>query len=487
MSQGRLIPVPNLDDRDWRMIRDAIVARIPERCPEWTDFNPSDPGITLIEVVSLAMEEILFRLNRVLPKHIREYLNMIGVTLTPASAAKMDVVFTLSAPQTFDITIGKGFEVSTAGSSSEAPLVFTTDEDLVIPAGDLSGEVSVTNSAQISEEILGSSDGSIDQRFYVSNVPVIDLTLLVDEGEGFQVWQEVDDFTLSGSDDRHYVLNRGTGEVLFGDGRNGKAPSSGTNNIKAAPYRYGGGSRGNIGANTIKQLRSSHAYIDSVTNPEPATGGGDEETIEEAVERGPREQLRTRNRAVNAEDFETLTLEASTGIARAKTLPLYDPANPTVETPGVVSVIAMPEGGGTLSQAMRDAIRAYLDERRLVTTRIFVLDPDYVEVTVEATVVKLPGINASDLKDKAERTLAEFLNPEYGGDAALAASYVEGLSEKRGPGWEFGRSVYLSELYELLERINGVDHVEAISLPAGTIILEKTQLPISGAHVVTVV
>ena len=51
MSRGRLIPVPNLDDRNWQMIRDSIVSHIPERCPEWTDFNPSDPGITLIEVV----------------------------------------------------------------------------------------------------------------------------------------------------------------------------------------------------------------------------------------------------------------------------------------------------------------------------------------------------------------------------------------------------------------------------------------------------
>ncbi len=487
MVAGRLVPVPNLDDRDWRMIRDAMVSEVPVKCPEWTDLNPSDPGVTLIEVFSVGMEELLFRLNRVLPKHVREYLNMIGVTLTPASAAKATAAFTLSAAQTFDVVIGKGFEISTAGTSSEPPIVFTTDEDLTIPAGEVSGDVAVTNSAQVNEEVLGSSDGTRDQRFYLANVPVIDLTLFVDEGEGFQAWTEVEDFTLFDEEDRHFVLNRGTGEILFGDGVHGKVPASGTNNVKAAPYRFGGGSGGNVGAGTINQLRSSHAYVDSVTNPEPAVGGGDEETIDEAVERGPREQLRTRNRAVTAEDFQTLTLEASTGIARAKTLPLYDPGDPLVETPGVVSVIAMPEGGGTLSTALRDAIRAYLDERRLVTTRIFVVDPDYVTVTVEATVARTPDANATELEDKAEATLAEFLDPGHGGDAALAAAYVEGVSEDRGPGWEFGRAVYLSELFELLERVNGVDHVEAITLPAGTVILERTQLPVSGAHSVTVV
>ncbi|MDI6792596.1 MAG: hypothetical protein QME81_06990 [bacterium] len=105
-----------------------------------------------------------------------------------------------------------------------------------------------------------------------------------------------------------------------------------------------------MGAYTIDQLRSSHAYIDSCHNKEAAKGGGDEETVEQAIERGPTEQLKTRNRAVTAEDFETLALESSTGIARAKALPLFDPANPDGETPGVVSVIVVPEGGGTMSE-----------------------------------------------------------------------------------------------------------------------------------------
>jgi hypothetical protein len=491
-ARGRLIPVPNLDDRDWQAIRDAMVVRIPELCPEWTDLNPSDPGVTLIEVFAVALEELLFRLNRVLPKHMREYLNMIGVTLTPASAAKTEVVFTLSEPQSFDIVIKRGFEVSTAGSSGLAPVVFTTDEDLVIPAGEPSGSVSVSNASEIAEEALGSSDGSRDQRFYLANVPILDVTLLVDEGSGFEVWTETDDFSDSGPDDRHYVLNRGTGEALFGDGLHGKVPGAGANNVKVSPYRYGGGTRGNVGAGTITQLRSSHVYIDSVTNPEAAVGGGDEETVEDAIARGPTEQLKTRNRAVAAEDFETLTLESSTGLARAKTLPLYDPAHPEEETPGVVSVIAMPKGGGPLSQALRDAIRAHLDERRLVTTRIYVIDPDYVSVDVEAMVSKTAEAEPEELAAKVEATLVEFLHPEYGGDPERAAAYVEAVRSgtpagERGPGWPFGRSVYLSELYELIERVRGVDHVEGIAAPAGPVPLEPNQLPVSGSHAIAVV
>lgn len=627
-TKGRLIPVPNLDDRDWREVKDSLIREIPRRCPEWTDWNVSDPGITLIELFSLGIEELIYRLNQVLPKHMREYLNMIGVTLTPPSVAKAVEFFKLSAPQTFDVYLRKGFEVATAGSG-EDQVIFTTDRDLTIhaaqlykcfgyqdgvyadfttsvgdaaesfnplskplavgdalylayqednyferlivsvetpgtgdiagaweyyralgdgayewaelevrdatesfsksgevaftippdwepgkvnevkatwlrfrvtsaPAGagfavirqlridEVFGRVPVSNAAQIDEEVLGSSSGNPDQRFYLSNVPVLDMKLLVDEGQGFNEWQEVEDFTLSMPTDKHYALNRGTGEVLFGDGIRGKVPASGKDNVKAAPYRYGGGSRGNVGAYTIDQLRSSHVYIDSCVNKEAAKGGGDEETVEQAIERGPTEQLKTRNRAVTNEDFETLTLESSTGIARAKTLPLFDPARPEVEAPGVVSIIAMPRGSGSLSTALRDAIREYLDTRRLVTAQLHVIDPEYIAVDVRAAVSKTGEASTSLLEDKVKEVISEFLDPEYGGDAQKAVDYVERVSIERGSGWEFGRDIYLSELYELMERIPGVDHVESITEPAANLAIKKDQLPLVGTVSVTV-
>ncbi|MFH1421186.1 MAG: hypothetical protein ABIH42_00490 [Planctomycetota bacterium] len=110
--KGRLIPVPNLDDRDWRAVRDEMVAAIPGRTPEWTDHNLSDPGITLIEAFALQIEQLIVRLNQVLPKHMREYLNMIGVTLTPPSAAKVNCFFRTTVKPTFDITVLKRFAVA---------------------------------------------------------------------------------------------------------------------------------------------------------------------------------------------------------------------------------------------------------------------------------------------------------------------------------------------------------------------------------------
>jgi predicted phage baseplate assembly protein len=329
----------------------------------------------------------------------------------------------------------------------------------------------------VPEEILGSSDGSIDQYYFLSKVPVLDITLVVDEGTGFREWKEVDDFSASEPEDRHYMINRGTGEVLFGDGRNGKVPAKGTNNIQAKPFRYGGGVKGNVGTGTIIKLRETHPFIAAAINKEPASGGGDEETIEEAIRRGPAEVLRTRNRAVTAEDFETLTLQSSTGIARAKTLPLFDPAEPDVPKPGLVSVIVLPKGGAPLSLALRDQIHEYLDARRLVTTQIFIVEAEFIPVDISVTVVKTPEANAVELEATVRDVIREFYDCEYGGDPALAVAYLAGLSDERGPGWSFGRDVYRSELFELLERVSGVDHVEEITVPASTVEIKEYQLP----------
>jgi hypothetical protein len=616
--KGRLIPVPNLDDRDWRAIKDEIVRAIPVRTPEWTDHNLSDPGITLAEAFALQIEQLIVRLNQVLPKHMREYLNMIGVTLTPPSSAKALCFFRTTAKPSFDITVLKGFEVSTSGAGGEKPVVFSTDKDLVIHAAKLKkfiadqggtfvdftndardpatvfsplpavtagdaiylaydednyfekmivdvaapaagatgvwefyearpdgtgswepldvddgtlgftksgtvefevparwdattvagvratwfryritavdlgsvfaslrkldidqilGRVSCSNAVTVPEEILGSSTGSPDQRYFLSKVPVLDLTVVVDEGAGFQDWTEVDDFSASGPADRHYQVNRGTGEILFGDGRHGKIPAKGTGNVRARPYRFGGGIKGNVGAGTIIQLRQTHPFIASVTNKEPASGGGNEETIQEAMARGPAEVLRTRNRAVVAEDFETLTLESSTGIARAKTLPLFDPADPGTPKPGLVSVIVLPKGGAPLSLALRNQVREYLDERRLVTTQIFVVETEFVPVDFTVTVVKTPEANPVELEAAIRAVIQEYYDPEFGGDPARAVAYVAGNSTERGIGWEFGRDVFRSEIFELLERMGGVDHVESIAVPAATVPIEEFQLP----------
>src|SRR5690606_12417829 len=93
------LPVPNLDDIQFqRDLVDDARLRIIRYCPEWTVYNLSDPGITLIELFAWMTELMVYRLNKVPDKNYVKFLEMVGVELMPAAAAEAELTFRLSAP-----------------------------------------------------------------------------------------------------------------------------------------------------------------------------------------------------------------------------------------------------------------------------------------------------------------------------------------------------------------------------------------------------
>ena len=99
------LPVPNLDDRTFQDLVSEARSRIPHHCPEWTDHNLSDPGITLIELFSWMTEVLLYRVNKVPDKNYVTFLDLIGIKLAPATPAIVDMTFRLSAPQPTPVVI----------------------------------------------------------------------------------------------------------------------------------------------------------------------------------------------------------------------------------------------------------------------------------------------------------------------------------------------------------------------------------------------
>src|SRR5687768_14755150 len=90
------LPSPNLDDRSFQSLVDDSKRMIGLRCPEWTDHNVSDPGVTLIELFAYMSETMLYRLNQVPEKNHIRFLDILGVRLQPAEAAATDLRFMLS-------------------------------------------------------------------------------------------------------------------------------------------------------------------------------------------------------------------------------------------------------------------------------------------------------------------------------------------------------------------------------------------------------
>ena len=72
------LQLPNLDDRNYDDLMAEALARIPTYSPEWTNHNPSDPGITLIELFAYLTDLLLYRSNRITDDNTRKFLKLLN-------------------------------------------------------------------------------------------------------------------------------------------------------------------------------------------------------------------------------------------------------------------------------------------------------------------------------------------------------------------------------------------------------------------------
>ena len=127
------LTAPVLDDRRYAdIVRDAK-SLIPRYTPEWTDHNPSDPGITLIELYAWMTDMLLYRVNQVPERNYVKFLQLLGVERCPAAPARAELTFTLARPDLDHVIVPSGTRVAVSGGGAAggAPIVFETDEALI--------------------------------------------------------------------------------------------------------------------------------------------------------------------------------------------------------------------------------------------------------------------------------------------------------------------------------------------------------------------
>jgi predicted phage baseplate assembly protein len=128
------LPTPDLDDRRFQDLVNDAKRMVMRRCPEWTDHNVSDPGVTLIETFAFMTDQLLFRLNRVPDRLYLKFLDLIGLQLVPPVPAEAPLTFWLSAPATAPLTIAAGTQAGTPRTETAESVTFATVEDLeVVP------------------------------------------------------------------------------------------------------------------------------------------------------------------------------------------------------------------------------------------------------------------------------------------------------------------------------------------------------------------
>jgi hypothetical protein len=440
--------------------KDAILAdarrAIPLYTPEWTDTNASDLGIVLLTNLAQHLDVLHYYVDKrsadlywttaFTRAAVVRLGRLIDFALRSIVPASVDVTFSLAQTLSEAVTIPLGTKIQTVASQDQTPVVFETTAAVVIPALSLNGTVAAIEGESDSED-LGVSSGQAFQSFAVTTTVVVEdsLSVLVDEGSGEVQWTLVTSFISSLPTDLHYRIERDENEavtVFFGDGFQGKIPVA-TAPIRAAFRKIQGdrgGVFGNVGANTIRIVQdvifvNGRRVTVLVTNVAQASGGEDRQSIEEAKRLGPA-SLRALNRAVTVEDYKTL-VEQFGGVAKARVTQGLgtDPCCACA-----LDIYVAPTGGGNASTLLKNDILAFLEDKKMVGTCLEIKDPNYVAVELGGSIFISPQVNQTIVEEEIAEALAGFFSL----DGAFA---------------DFGRDMYVGNLFAALEQVNGVDHV----------------------------
>jgi hypothetical protein len=293
-------------------------------------------------------------------------------------------------------------------------------------------------------------------------------------------WRRVPNFLGSGPRSRHYALDPLLGVLELGDGKlQGMLPPVAKDNLVIRNYRTGGGEAAARVALplAVKELKSSLPYVEKVFNVEAATGGSNPWDLRKIFEFGP-QLLKNKGRAVSAEDFEWMVLQQFSQVARAKCLSTRAPGpGGLVMKPGAVTLVVVPRSSTREprpSSALLKQIADFLADQCLgsIVAEVHALGPGFYPIAVDARVrAREPG-ESSEVERRAVRALEDFFHPLTGGE--------------QGTGWPFGRDVQVSEVFAVLQRVEGVDYVESVSLSRGKggEPIGKNDLLSSGSHAI---
>lgn len=384
-----ITPTPNIDytNKDYESFRAFMIEQLGIKMPEYTDRSQTDAGIVILELLAKGLDILSFHqdvqaneaylITEEQRANALKWCYILDYTPRSSIPSRVKQVFVLASAQASSTHIPKGTRIKTAETSTEYSVTFETEESLEIPAGMLGDEtdeqgnylysVTAIQGLTIEDEILGSSNGTEDQRFTLGYTPVItsSIAVLVNEGTGFEPWVKVDTFLDSTPLDKHYKVEMTDNDeavIIFGNNITGKIPAVYSNGI-IATYRIGGGSQGNVGANKITLLDTNVAKVVSTFNPDvPFEQGFDKETLAEIKTNAPN-SYRNKWACLTTEDYAVRVKELFPQIALSSS----ERSSLDIDT---VNVYLLLQNNAELSDELREKIEQMYENRELVGTTV---------------------------------------------------------------------------------------------------------------------
>lgn len=467
----------------------------------FNDFVASNGVIMFLELVSaigntLAQREDILNEESFLPtsrsiESVSEHLTLISQSIQRATPAVTDVECSVGAPSSTEVRVPAATSFSLTGPDNNALFyeIFRSPSDFVsdisIPPGKR-GVIAFGVEGRFGTPVVISSPGGPRQFIDIGEPNVIDepIFVTVQSGDEVRTWRRVSTIEKAASDDEVFQVIH-TGEItriLFGDDINGKAPLAGE--TVTVRFRLGGGTRGRIGSGIINQARPfipelplRAAVQVTFRNIGPSRGGENQEEVDDAKKRAPRE-FGAHENVVSGEDYGVISstfshptfgsvlkavsalrsgidadpvevvnqIKSATSIDEAVDILLNNCVNRNIVE--VYTLSDTVDGPTAPNAGLKLGLNTALSDINVFTDEVRVLDGKVKAVDVEATVIVSRSADAGTVKVDVQAAITDFFDIKK---------------------FDMGEGLKFSQLNEAIQNVPGVSSV-SIFKPADNII-----------------
>jgi hypothetical protein len=418
------IPQVDYTSRDYASIREDLIDLIPEYAPLWTNRDPADFGMTILETFSYMGDILNYYIDKSANEafistasqreNVLQLARLLGYKPTESTASTVTVTFSNTSASSITVPALTQVATSTVANASTNQIVFETVSAVTVPAGSTSTIATAVQGVTVTSELIGVSNGQVNQTFQLADAPVISgsISLLVGSINYSEVQYLID---FNGYDPvfSTYTNASGTTFIVFGDNISGRVPP---NNAEIyATYRVGGGAEGNVATNTIRFVLTNAASGLSVLNKfvsgsddGSASGGADPESTDSIRINAPL-SVRSLNRAVSLSDYSSLVVQVS-GVAKAIAIAdVYSSVTVFFAPYGDKGVQVDGVTPSTVFNTLKATVQEYLVDKIPANTTVTFQPPSYVPVLIDAAVTCLPQYKQSLVEADVNSIISELL------------------------------------------------------------------------------
>ena len=458
MATSNYVPSVDYTSRDYSAILADMTSLIPNFAPTWTNRDPADFGMTMLELFAYMGDIINYYIDRAANEalittatqrnSVLQIAKLLGYNPTASKPSTVTLTFQNSSASAITLPALTQVATSLVANATTSQVIFETNSAVIIPAkvGSTNGSVTVvaTQGETVSNEIIGVSDGSPNQMYQLVNSSVINDSVEVTiNGVSYQKVENLIDSNSYDPVFSVYTTADDIAFIMFGDSVSGRIPPNGIQIY--ATYRIGGGTLGNIASNTIKYvikvpggaipagLTVSNQDI-SISGDGAATGGADAESTDSIRINAPL-SIRAINRAVSLADYSYLAVQVS-GVSKAiATANVYTSVTlyfaPSGD-PGVASDNITPT---SVFNNLVPTVLAYLVDKAPANTSITFQPPKYVGVYLTVAITVAPSFKQSSVLS----SVTSVLNSLF---------YIDNVV--------FGDTIAVSDVYSAIASVDGV-------------------------------